>query len=89
MAKRRLFSIFSILLIVALLSSIFPVSVLAQERIGKVTGSNVNVRQGPGTQYARITNLSAGQFVTILEERITGSRPNWLTAPKADRRLVN
>lgn len=79
MAKRRLFSIFSILLIVALLSSIFPVSVLAQERIGKVTGSNVNVRQGPGTQYARITNLSAGQFVTILEEK-----DNWFQTKLAD-----
>lgn len=67
------------MLIVALLSSIFPVGVFAQERIGKVAGNNVNVRKGPGTQYARITNLSADQFVTILDEK-----NNWFQTKLAD-----
>ena len=67
--KRKIFSILSILLIVTLLSSVFPLGVFAQDRIGKVTGNNVNVRKGPGTQYARIANLSADQFVTIIDEK--------------------
>lgn len=79
MARKKTFSILCIFLIAALLSSIFPAGLLAQERIGKVTGSNINVRKGPGTQYARITNLSAEQFVTIV-----GEKDNWFQAQIAD-----
>ncbi|MGI6226476.1 MAG: SH3 domain-containing protein [Peptococcales bacterium] len=77
--KRKIFSILSILLIVTLLSSVFPLGVFAQDRIGKVTGNNVNVRKGPGTQYARIANLSADQFVTIIDEK-----DNWFQTKLAD-----
>lgn len=79
MFRKKVFTILSIILIVALLSSVFPFSAFAQGRIGKVTGSNVNVRQGPGTHYTRITNLAAGQFVTIL-----GEKDNWFQARLAD-----
>ncbi|NLT94091.1 MAG: SH3 domain-containing protein [Clostridia bacterium] len=79
MARKKLISVFGTLLMVTLLCSIFPLGVFAQGGIGKVTGSNVNVRQGPGTQYARIANLSAGQFVKIL-----GEKDNWFQIQLAD-----
>ena len=79
MARKKIFSIVCIFLIAALLSSVFPAGLLAQERIGKVTGSNINVRKGPGTQYARITSLAAEQFVTIV-----GEKDNWFQAKLSD-----
>jgi len=82
LAKNGTFSLVSILLIAALLCSIFPGAVFAQERIGKVAGDNVNLRQGPGTQHARITSLSADQYVTII-----GEKDNWFQVKIADGRI--
>ena len=41
----------------------------SQERIGIVTGaSSLRVRSGPGTSYSRITSVSEGSKLTILDE---------------------
>lgn len=40
----------------------------ATERTGVLTGTNVNVRSGPGTEYSRVTQVSTGQVVTVLDE---------------------
>ena len=40
-----------------------------QERIGTVTGaSSLRVRSGPGTSYSRVTAISEGTKITILDE---------------------
>ncbi|MFZ5942766.1 MAG: SH3 domain-containing protein [Bacillota bacterium] len=69
MLKKKIFSTLSILLVALILLSIFPVNVIAQDRIGTITGSNVNVRKGPGTEYARTSQVTEGQFVSILTEK--------------------
>lgn len=40
--------------------------------IGKITGTDVNVRTGPATTYARLTKVNTNDSVTIL-----GSRGDW------------
>lgn len=82
MGKRKIFLVFSILLIVAFLGTIFPGNIQAQERVGKITGSIVNVRKGPGTQYARIAKVAEGQFVSIITEK-----DNWAKVRLADGKI--
>jgi len=77
--KRKIICVFSLLLIVFLLGISLPDELLAQERVGKITGDIVNVRKGPGTRYTRITKVSEGQFVTILTEK-----DNWFQVKLAD-----
>lgn len=39
-----------------------------EEKSGIVTGNNVNVRTGPGTGYDKVTQVSSGQSVTVINE---------------------
>jgi len=67
--KIKLNLLLTLVFVVVLISSVYPEQLLANEKIGEITGSVVNVRNGPGTQYAVISKVSQGQFVTILDEK--------------------
>lgn len=44
----------------------------AEGESGTVTGTNVNVRQGPGTGYGIVGRRTAGQTVTVYEKQTAG-----------------
>ena len=48
----------------------------SEETSGTVSGSNVNVRMGPGTGYAIVGRKNAGQTVTVYERKTAGGL-NW------------
>lgn len=52
-------------------------NVYAAEKTGTLTGTNVNVRTGPGTSYSRITRLNTGDQVTILDTVSTSDTYSW------------
>ncbi len=47
------------------------------EKTGVLTGTNVNVRTGPGTEYSRITQVNTGQQVTIVGEATATTGNLW------------
>ena len=59
------------LLLLAVLTSLFPVSALAAEAV--VTGSEVNVRTGPGLEYEVFASLKRNTVVTVTDR----SDPAW------------
>ena len=48
----------------------------SEQTSGTVSGSNVNVRTGPGTGYAVVGRKNAGQTVTVYERKTAGGL-NW------------
>lgn len=48
----------------------------SEQTSGTVSGSNVNVRTGPGTGYAVVGRKNAGQAVTVYERKTAGGL-NW------------
>lgn len=79
MHKNKLYTILSIFLIVILLGSILPADLLAQEKVGVITGDVVNIRSGPDTSFAKISKAGEGQYVTIINEK-----NNWFQVKSAD-----
>ncbi len=47
------------------------------ETTGTVNGDNVNVRTGPGTSYSKITQVSQGQKVNIVDKVYTSDTYYW------------
>ncbi len=69
------------LLAVALAAGLFlqfgAVSQAFTPKTGVLTGVNVNVRTGPGTEYSKITQVSTGQQVTIVDEATATTGNLW------------
>ena len=61
--KNRRVILFSLLLACACCFSFFSVTVFAQS--GVVTGSGVNVRKGPGTEYGILATLAKNTAVSV------------------------
>ena len=78
---RKLY-ILSILLFVFGLGFFFPGQLLAQDKIGQVTGGTVNVRSGAGTQFSQIGQVRQGSYVTIL-----GEQNGWFRVRLADGKI--
>ena len=53
---------------VLMLSLCLGTSALADGQAGTVTGNLVNMRRGPGTQYARVQYLNKGDTVTVTDQ---------------------
>ena len=68
--KRTRIAILSLLL-VAMLLSLLPVAVFAED--GVITGSEVNIRTGPGLNYGVITSVKRNTVVTVSDR----SDPDW------------
>lgn len=47
------------------------------EKTGVLTGTHVNVRNGPGTEYGKITQVNTGQQVTIIGEAAATTGNLW------------
>ncbi|MFZ7102274.1 MAG: SH3 domain-containing protein [Peptococcaceae bacterium] len=82
MQKRISFPIVSIFLMAIFIGTIFPGYLFAQDKYGMISGSIVNVRSGPGTEYTRIAQVNEGQFVSILSEE-----NNWYQVKLADGKV--
>lgn len=77
-SRKRLFSWISMLVLVMGLLVHFSGSGLAYaEKTGVLTGTNVNVRTGPGTEYGKITQVNTGQQVTIIGEATATTGNLW------------
>ena len=67
MAKNKVKMIATILLIIMVINIFAPAFIYAATKTGTVT-SDVNLRKGPGTNYAIVTTLKKGTKVTILDD---------------------
>lgn len=69
------------ILVFSLMTGLFihfgTVSQAYTPKTGVLTGTNVNVRKGPGTEYGQVTQVSTGQQVTIVDEAKAATGNLW------------
>lgn len=79
--KRKNRRFLSRIVLVALVAGLFlhtsGLGYAYTEKTGVLTGTNVNVRTGPGTEYSRITQVNTGQQVTVLGEATATTGNLW------------
>ena len=75
--KRFLSGIILLALMAGILVQFSGTGLAYTEKTGVLTGTNVNVRTGPGTEYTSITKVNTGQQVTIVGEAAATTGNLW------------